>query len=158
MKKLLIVLAIVALSGMWLLGCASGKNLKDFSDAIGTELRLLEVHIDGTFGREIIFDRRTLTREGDGKIFTIKFDGQIVSGTGAPNLYSAPYTLGDDQSISIMPMRSTLMASLFEPEKLPEHQFFGYMQNANKWQFVDGNLELLSRTEDGREVRLVFGR
>ena len=154
MKKLFIVSVLVVVC---LLACASKKNLQDFSDVIGEEWRLLEVHVDGIFGREILFDRNLLTREGDGKIFTMSFDEQIVSGTGSPNLYSAPYTLGDDQSISIMVMRTTMMASLFEPEKLPEHQFFGYMQNVHTWQIVDGKFELLSNTEDGREVRLVFG-
>ncbi|MDR2542454.1 MAG: META domain-containing protein [Treponema sp.] len=162
MKKLIFAFLLIA---VLVIGCKSTNdsnrqrniNVTTFSNVEGIEWKLLEVHIDGTFSREILFDRRTLSREGIADIYTAKFDGELVSGVGSPNRYTAPYTIGEEQSINIAVMRSTLMASLFEPEKLPEHQFFGYMQNVYEWQFADGNLIFLSKTEDGRDVRLVFG-
>jgi heat shock protein HslJ len=114
--------------------------------------RLIEVYIDG---RDTRFSRRTLT-EVLRDFYTMNFDAEIVSGVGAPNRYSAPYTLGNNGTISIMPMRSTQMASFLEPENLTEHDFYTYMQNAHSWRFADKNLELLSKTTNGAEVRLVF--
>ncbi|MCL2181035.1 MAG: META domain-containing protein [Treponema sp.] len=89
--------------------------------------------------------------------FTMNFNEQLISGIGAPNRFSAPYTFGDNQSISILPMRSTLMASFLEPDNLSEHQFYMYLQHAYEWRLTDDHLELLSRT-DGQEIRLIFER
>jgi heat shock protein HslJ len=155
MKKTIIVVLLVI---VFLSGCASKGNHPNFSDVIGTEWKLLEVHVDDTFGRNILFDRSVLSYEGFGEIFTLTFDTQLLSGAGSPNRYSAPFTLGEGNAITIMPMRSTLMASIFEqPERLPEHQYFIYMQGVYEWRLTEERLELLSKTEDGREVRLVFG-
>ena len=132
------------------------RNFTSFSDVVGEKLLLIEVSIETTFNREIIFNREELTRVGIGDIYTLNFDAAMVSGTGSPNLYSAPYTLGQGQAITINLMRSTLMASLFEPERLPEHQFFSYMQNVHQWRIRNGRLELLSKTDDGSDVRMAF--
>jgi hypothetical protein len=133
-----------------------GDDYANFADGIGKDWKLIAVHIDGAFGREIIFDRNALEREGNGDIFTMKYDEQMISGTGAPNLFSSPYTLSG-RTISLAPMRSTLMASFLEPEKLTEHQFFIYVQNTHEWKFVNNRkLEFLSKTETGDEVKLIF--
>ena len=155
MKKIIFVFLLTVLITMIAGSCAGTPK---FSDAAGKEWKLQEVHIGSVFNREILFDRNVLSQEGNRDIFTLSLDAQLVSGVGAPNRYSAPYTLGSGQSISIMPMRSTMMASLInEPEKLPEHEFFGYMQNVYEWQLNERSLILLSKTEDGNDVRLVFG-
>jgi len=155
MKKIIFVFLLTVLITMIAGSCAGTPK---FADAVGKEWKLVEVHIGSVFSRDIIFDRDALTQEGNREIFTLNMDGQIASGVGSPNRYSAPYTLGDGQLISIMPMRSTMMASLFnEPEKLPEHEFFGYMQNVYEWQLTENTLTLLSKTEDGNNVRLIFG-
>ena len=127
------------------------NNAPEFSNIEGNEWKLIEVYVDG---RDSRFSRNTLP-EDLRNFFTLKFDGGTVSGVGAPNLYSAPYTTGDNQ-ISIMLMRSTMMASFFQPENLTEHEYFTYMQNTHEWKLVNNNLELLSKTENGSEVRLVF--
>ena len=118
----------------------------------GNEWKLIEVFIDGT---NINFSRNTLPEELK-NFFTVNFDAQNVSGVGAPNRYSAPYTLGDNQTINIMLMRSTMMATFLESENLTEHDFFRYMQNAHNWELINNKLELFSRTETGGDVRLVF--
>ena len=165
MKKNIFVLALFA---VWILGSNStlkasairekemnDKNVSNFSDATitGKEWKLIEVRINNS---DVGFNRSTLIHEGFDQFFTVNFDNDIVSGTGAPNRYSAPYTMDDNQSISIMIMRSTMMASFFQPENLTEHEFFTYMQNTHEWSLVNNNLELRSKTADGSAVNLVF--
>ena len=128
-------------------------SLSNFSDAVGKELKLVGVYINGT---NTGFNRNSSDNERFTEIYTLILDAGNVSGVGAPNRYSAPYTLGSNQSISIMLIRSTMMAALFEPENITEHDFFTYMQNAYEWRLVNNNLELYSKTADGKDVRLVF--
>jgi len=131
------------------------RNAPNSSNVIitGKEWKLIEVRINNI---STGFNRDSLIREGFDHFFTVNLDGDTISGTGAPNLYSAPYTLGDNQSINIKTMISTLMASLFEPENLTEHDFFTFMQNAYECTPVNNNLEFRSKTADGSEARLVF--
>jgi len=158
-KQLFSVLLTAALMA----GCAStnasasglrdaGTNTASPSTIEGNEWKLIAVYING---EDTLFWRDTLPKE-PGNLFTLTFGAELLSGVGAPNRYSAPYAMGDNQSISVMPMRSTMMAALFEPEKLNEHDFFTYLQNACEWKQVNNNLELLSKTQNGVEVRLVF--
>ncbi|MCL2214310.1 MAG: META domain-containing protein [Treponema sp.] len=116
-----------------------------------TDWVLTDVYINGVntqFGRT--------SRINLDNYFTLYLDAQNISGYGAPNRYSAPYTIGENQTISILPMRSTMMAALFEPENLKEHDFFNYVQKSTAWQVVNEKLEFYSKTDDGRDVRLVF--
>jgi len=117
----------------------------------GNEWKLIEVYIDG---RDTRFNRSTLPEELS-NFFTLNLDGEIINGVGSPNLYSAPYTISNNQ-IKILLIRSTMMASLFQPENITEHDFFNYMQNAYEWKLVNEKLELHSKTESGSEVKLVF--
>ncbi|MDR0502902.1 MAG: META domain-containing protein [Treponema sp.] len=125
-----------------------------FSDITGKDWMLTGVFIGGA---DTLFSRENLPRENGRNYFTLKFDSGTVSGTGAPNRFSAPYTSGDNNSVSILPMRSTLMAALFEPENLKEHEFYVYLQNASAWKLADEKLTLFSKTKDEQEARLVFG-
>jgi len=131
---------------------STGTNVASPSTIEGIEWKLIEVYVAD---RNTLFNRNTLPEEIK-NFFTVNFDAQTVSGVGAPNRYSAPYTLGDNQAINIMLIRSTLMATFLEPENLTEHDFFTYMQNAYSWKLANNNLELLSKTQNGSEVRLVF--
>ena len=150
MKKFVLIAVIAAC-----MSCKSSPKVPDvaFSDVIEKEWKLIEIHIDG---KNINFDRSALVNDGFGEIFTLNFDSENISGVGAPNRYSAPFTQEKDRTIHIMPARSTLMASIREPEKLKEHDFFTYIQNVETWNLVNDNLELYSKTEDGAEVTMVF--
>jgi len=163
MKKIILMLIISAL----IISCVDAAGFREnrasqqagtrgnVSDITGHEWNLIGVYIDG---QNTGFTRGSLPNELEA-CFTIKFDGHMVSGTGAPNLYSAPYTIGmadENRTISIMVMRQTLMASIFEPENLSEHNFFSYVQNSHSWRVNNGQMELYSKTADNREVRLVF--
>jgi len=145
---------ILPLFLVFILSCGGTPKVTDIT---GVQWKLVEVQVkDEPFGVNIIFDRKALTKEQAGDIFTLNLDKENVSGKGAPNSYSAPYTR-EDENISISPMRTTMIASLWQPEKLREHQYFVYMQNAYKWNLSDDkNLELFSKNEEGKEVKLVF--
>jgi len=144
-QNLLLVLVIVVI-----ISCSSTPK---FSDVTGKDWKLIEVNVND---RVILFDRDTLINEEAGEIFTFNFDAQNVSGTGAPNRYSGPYTLGANQAISLKPESSTTLAPLRQPEKLRENDFIIYLQNVYKWNLVEKNLELYSKTEDNAEVKMVF--
>ncbi|MDR0316683.1 MAG: META domain-containing protein, partial [Treponema sp.] len=121
---------------------AACSGTPKFSDVADKDWTLVKVHINSA---DIDFDRNKLKQEGFGEIFTLRFDAERISGTAAPNHYSAPYTLADKQAITIKQAMSTLMAPLREPEKLREYDYFLYLQNAYKWNIANGNLELYSK-------------
>ncbi|MCL2139709.1 MAG: META domain-containing protein [Treponema sp.] len=104
----------------------------------------------------IIIDRTVLAEEGFGSYFTISFDNERVSGIGAPNRFFAPYSLAEKQGISINAIAGTLMAAIKEPENLKEHDYYAYLQNVYRWNLVQGNLELSSKTQAGTEAILIF--
>jgi heat shock protein HslJ len=106
---------------------------------------------------EIRTGQQSITfQECFGDIFTLRFDTERVNGIGAPNRYFAPYTLADKQGITIKTVAQTQMLAIREPEKLKEHDYFVYLQNAAKWNLAKENLELYSTGEDGAEAVLVF--
>jgi heat shock protein HslJ len=134
-----------------LFACAGGPK---FSDVSGKEWKLVEVKKQP---ESIQFDRNTLVSEGFANIFTLNFDAERLSGTAAPNRYSAPYGLGEKQEITVKEVAGTLMAPLREPEKLKEREFFMYLRNAYRWNLNSGGMfELFSKGDDGQEVTLMF--
>jgi heat shock protein HslJ len=154
MKKsflLLFIIIALAVCGS-LTACGSSPN---FSKVTGKDWKLVQIKIDG---KDIHFNRKKLVDHDANHIFILTFDAQAISGVGAPNRYNAPYTLGDnkERTISVDPMRSTLMASLWQPEKLKESDYFLYIQNVYEWNLVNKHLELRSKTEDDKEVTLIF--
>jgi heat shock protein HslJ len=116
--------------------------------------QLTEVRINGA---NIGFNRDDLTRIGlaAGEGFSLSFDAETVSGMGAPNRYIASYTRTDSQ-IFISSIAATEMAPLSGLDKLREQDYFNYLQNTGSWNFVKNNLELYSKTADGKEVILTF--
>jgi heat shock protein HslJ len=146
MAFLCTVLALVASA------CAGTPK---FSDVAGKEWQLAEIR---TEPENIVFDRNKLIAEGFADIFTLNFSADQISGKGAPNRYFAPYELvsAPDSNISIKTVAGTLMAPIVEPEKLKEREFFAYLQNVRKWDIVNGNLELTTKSPDGREAVMVF--
>jgi len=129
------------------------KEASEFSNVTGKDWKLIEVRINNV---DTGFTRSSLARSENTEYFTAIFDSEMASGTGAPNRYSAPYKLGESKNISLMTVRATLMATIFESGKLREHDFFGYIQNAYSWNLVNNNLILFSKAENGNEVILVF--
>ena len=110
-----------------------------FDDAIGRDWALAQLRSEAG---NVIIDREKLAAQGFGGAFTLRFDAERISGAGAPNRYTAPYTLGEDQSICIGLIAGTLMAAIFEPEELTERDYFSLLQNVSRWNLADGSLEL----------------
>jgi len=132
----------------------AGASNKDFSDNHGKQWILTNVIING---KDTGFTRDELKgMSGEEEIFSLTFDGKgTLSGMGAPNRYSGPYTSGEKQTIAIPPMRSTLMAALFEPNNLKEYEYYVYLQAAYKWDCKEQKLMLYSKTGND-EVVMTF--
>jgi len=143
-------MALWAAAVFILAACAS---VPEFSTVMNKDWNLAEIR---TKPENIIIERGKPAEGGFGDIFTLRFDAERVNGVGAPNRYFAPYTLADKQGITIKTVAQTQMLAIREPEKLKEHDFFVYIQNVTKWNFVKENLELYSTGNDGAEAVLVF--
>jgi heat shock protein HslJ len=157
MKKLIFASLILA---AFLISCAgtpsSGNNAAskpDLSALLRKEWRLTEVWINGINSG---FTRSSLPRDGSGEMFTITFDTDSLSGTGAPNRFSAPYTILENNSITVLLIRATLMATTREPPRLREHDYLTYLQNSSVWNIEGNNLTLTSRNASGARVYLIF--
>jgi len=132
---------------------AGGARVPEFTGVRDKNWKLTEVR-DGK--KNVIFQRGMLKQEVPGDVFTLRFDAERASGAGCPNRYFSPYTLAETQAISIQPIASTLMLALSEPEQLKEREFFSYLEKADQWNLVKGNLELRSKNNEGAAVVLVF--
>jgi len=152
-RQILLFLLVIGV----IMSCNTTKPVSSFSGVMGKDWKLIEVQLDGTpFNRIVLYDRNDLKKNNVGGVYTMNFNAEMVSGTGAPNKYSAPYTLGDGNSIKIGVMKSTLMAPIVQPEKLQEQTFYNYMQNVEQWSVEDGKLVLQSKAENGNVVKLIF--
>ena len=132
---------------------ASPVTTSDFNVVTGSDWKLDEVLING---RRSAYSRSAINREGFGDAFTLNFNNGTLHGKGAPNTYSAPYTLVEGNGINIAIMRSTLMAAIQEPESLREHDYYNYLQHSYKWNIVNNKLELYSKIDSGSEIVLIF--
>ena len=170
-KKLISLVLAVLLISSFTIGCAStntapcncgcdcsrGIGESDLSYVMGKEWKLIQVHVNDTFSREVLFDRKTLSKEDAGNIFILKLEKEMLSGTAAPNNYTGPYTVNEvEKTITVMPMRTTLMASIWQPEKLREQDYFTYLNNAYKWSVSNGRLLINSKTAEGKEIVLTY--
>jgi heat shock protein HslJ len=152
-KTLTLALCLVTLAG-----CAgtplSGPEKPRFP-VIGTDWLLLEVQ--RPLG-PLSLDRLKLMAEGQGDTFSLRFTGEDqVSGRADPNLYAAPCSWGDDNTLGIGLAAVTKMLSLREPGALREEEFFDYLSRVSRWS-KDGEdlLELHGENEEGGRVILVF--
>jgi len=133
---------------------ASASN-RDFSNNLGKQWLLTNVKVNGA---DTGFNREELAVFNSEESFSIRFEAGLLSGVAAPNRYSGPYTIGENQAIKIPPMRSTLMASIFEPENLKEYEYYVYLQTAYKWNRKDQTLEIYSKTGDDEVIMTFVGR
>ena len=150
MRKLMVSL-LIAIS---LASCAGNAKVSETPDFKDKDWKLIEVWLDGKMTN---YNRKDLEVQKISEFFNLKFDAENFSGVAAPNRYSAPYTV-DGKKIKAMPARSTLMAAIWQPENLKEHDYFIYMQNISEWAINGGKLELTSKTEDGHPVKLVYAQ
>jgi len=157
MKKLSVLLLTVFVLAIVITSCNSPPPATGWEAVAGKEWRLIEVNISDQFNRHVLFSRKELTDDNHRNVFTITFAGDNnLAGVAAPNRYNAPFSLGEAQSISIMPARATQMAAIFQPERLREHDYFTFLHNVYKWDLKDGKLVLNSKAEDERDVAMIF--
>jgi heat shock protein HslJ len=102
-----------------------------------------------------VIDRKKLQSDGMGDIFTLNV-GERLTGKGAPNRFTAGYQAGADNSITVTPPASTLMASIYDPERIREKDYFQYLTNAKRWRLNQGKLEIYSSDASGKETVLVY--
>jgi heat shock protein HslJ len=148
---------VFILSAMVLTLCSGGASARGsgavFKDVQGKEWTLMEIRSQG---KTVSIDRKKLETGFPGGAFTINFEDDRVSGVGAPNRYFGPYTVDSNNALSIGDLASTMMAALFEPEELKEHEFLAYLSEAKRWDLKSGKLELYSANSAGVETVLVF--
>jgi heat shock protein HslJ len=97
-------------------------------------------------------DRTNAQRE----IYSIRFQEDRIRGRGADNIYSAPYTVGANNSLSIRRIASTLMLPMFEMEGFGEHEYFRHLERVYRWEFDNWKLKLYTYDEDDGEAILEF--
>ena len=134
--------------------CAGGAFVRnsgaDFTEVEGMEWILLELRK----GRQTVrIDRDSIGMVGG---YTINFYDGRVNGMGLVNLYFGPYTAGPGRTLEIGDLASTLMAALFEPETLREHEYFAYLSRVSSWNLYRGRLELHSSGSEGDAMVLIF--
>jgi len=153
-KQILLILLGIAM----IMSCTSKpKTVSSFSGVMGKDWKLIEVDVYGRpFERIALYDRNELKKHKVGNVYTMNFNNEMVSGTGAPNKYTAPYTLGDGNSLTIGLIKSTLMAPIVQPEKLQEQVFYNYMQKVEQWSMEEDKLVLQSKADNGNIVKLIF--
>ncbi|MDR1505736.1 MAG: META domain-containing protein [Treponema sp.] len=103
-----------------------------------------------------VLNREKLEADGFGDLFTINF-GERITGKAAPNRFMAPYEAGANNALTIQPLAGTLMASIPDPERIRERDYFQYIGSIKSWKLVQGRLELYSSDSAGKEVVLVYG-
>jgi len=120
-----------------------------FSRVQRIDWNLIEVKNGST---TVIIDRTNAQKE----IYSIRFQEDRIRGRGADNIYSAAYTVGVNNSLSIRKIVSTLMAPMFEMKGFSEYEYFRYLEKAYRWEFDNWNLKLYTYDEDNGEVILEF--
>ena len=159
MRKLVITFILIAaclISCKSSGGSSSGGSVTNFQEAIGKEWKLVEVNVKtDPFHKKVIYDRDHLRKEKIEKTYTLTLAASSISGTAAPNTYSASYKR-NGKNIEIQSIRSTKLDPIIQPEKLQETAFFNYLQNVYEWNISHNKLELTSKTDAEHHVRLVF--
>ena len=147
-KNLLLIFLLVIL-----MACAGGARVNssaNIADIQDRDWALAELRSASGI---VSIDR---TRPGAAEVYTLRFDAERLSGGAAPNRYFGPYDSGPGNSLSIGLVASTLMAAIFENPDLKEQDYFTYLNRVMRWDLRDGNLELYTTDENGREFVLVY--
>jgi heat shock protein HslJ len=125
----------------------------NFSGVRGREWYLLEVRGPSETVR---IDRTALEARGMGDIYSLRFSEERISGKGAPNRYTAPYSAGKDRIFALKPAAATLMAAIEAPGGLGEDAYFSYLNRISRWSLNGNMLELKTSGKQGGETVLVF--
>ena len=100
----------------------------------------------------VIIDRTNAQRE----IYSIRFQEDRIRGRGADNIYSAHYTVGVNNSLSIRRIAGTYMNPMFEMENFSEYEYFRHLERVYRWEFDNWKLKLYTYDENDGEAILEF--
>jgi hypothetical protein len=107
-------------------------------------------------------DHKKYEANGLKETYTLCFSGDTtltgrIYGRGAPNIYFAMFGIGDNPAIIISSIVSTKMAAIYEPEDLKEHEYFRYLEKADRWSMdYAEHLKLSTKDQEGEEISLIF--
>ena len=156
-KPVILSICVLFVLSVIFSSCAGGATARDsgavFADMEAKEWILSAINRSGQI---VPMDRSALDVIGMGGAFTISFQGDRVSGMGAPNRYFGPFSAGPGRALSIGNLASTMMAAIFQPEALKEHEYFAYLSAVTSWDLREGKLELYSSSQDGTQIMLIF--
>jgi heat shock protein HslJ len=107
-------------------------------------------------GKSLLIDRNKLNSEGFGDFFTFTIDGERVSGKAAPNRYTGGYSAGPNNTLTVLPLITTLMATIYNPERIREEEYLKYLAKVKRWSQIQGRLQLYTVDEKGKEVILIY--
>ncbi|MCL1814198.1 MAG: META domain-containing protein [Treponema sp.] len=132
---------------------ASSTGANYLTTISGKTWKLTEVRFPD---RTVVLNRNELTGNMS-DIFTMIVDNDRISGKGAPNRYFSSYQAGSNNALTIMPVASTMMASLiFDPQRIQEHDFFLYLSKVKSWKINQNRLELTSVDANGKALVMIF--
>jgi len=132
-------------------GTSTGANF--LTSISGKDWKLSELRLQG---KTIVLDRTKLNSDGAGDIFTMTVDGNRISGKAAPNRYNTVYQAGENNTLTLSPVVSTLMASSFDPERIQEHEYYQYLSKVKSWRVNQNKLELVTTDASNKEAVLVY--
>jgi heat shock protein HslJ len=124
------------------------------SSITGKTWKLSELRLSG---RTVTIDRNKLAADGMGDLFTFTVDNERISGRAAPNRYTTVYQAGANNALTIQPPITTMMASIYDPERLREREYFQYLTAVKSWKLNQNKLELYTVDASNKEVVLVYG-
>jgi multidrug efflux pump subunit AcrA (membrane-fusion protein) len=132
-------------------GGSSGNTA--LASLYGKEWKLTEIVLSN---RNIALDRKKLKSEGAGDLFTLTIQSDRMSGKAAPNRYTTAYKTGDNNTLTLMPVISTLMATSFDPERIQEQDYYAYLSRVKSWKADKTRLELHTTDAGNRPAVLVY--
>jgi hypothetical protein len=148
LKKTIINLALLLVTAAFSFANDAADDVP-FSRVLRIDWNLAEVRNGPA---TVIIDRAGAQTE----IYSIRFMEGRIQGRGAGNLYSAPYIVGANNSLSIKKIAGTYMAPIFEMENFREYDYFRHLEKVYRWEFHNYKLRLYSRDENGGGVILEF--
>ena len=134
---------------------ATQAKSQDFSAVKGRVWQLAEVR---NAAGAITFDSNKLDKSIFRDVYTLQFDKQLATGKGAPNRYTAPFTLEGGNGIAFKTAAATMMMAFREPEGLNEIAFFRLLEKSYKWELSKDKLVLTLHSLDnkGEKVSMIF--
>ncbi|MDR1363687.1 MAG: META domain-containing protein [Spirochaetaceae bacterium] len=125
-----------------------------FSEITNIVWELREIQVN--YGKTEL-DRQAMAANDLGDSFTLQFTEEGVNGKAAPNRYFSTYELQHKHDFRLRPIVGTLMAANINIGGLMENEYYWYLQRANRWELVNGNLELYASGQD-EDITLRFRR